>query len=219
MNSLAPPAASQLDEEEPINFEAVEESPAELTGEITSRGTNALAPLADPQLNESESPTNFQGVDEAPAELAGEVTNRGMNALATRSDPQLNEDQGATNFESVDEAPAELEGEIALGGMNSLATGADPQLNEQTSPVNFSQDDDSPPSSGSISGKQDVFTATLGQTVFPLSHSGILGGSESVCINGLRQPNTEYSVAGSNMTFNDGTGVSAGDIVTVSYLY
>lgn len=68
-------------------------------------------------------------------------------------------------------------------------------------------------------GTQDIFTATDGQTVFPLSHSNILSGSAIVAINGLLQRKTEYSVVVDTMTFNDGSGVVLGDIVTVSYLY
>jgi hypothetical protein len=75
-----------------------------------------------------------------------------------------------------------------------------------------------PGPAGTVNVSSNNFTATSGQTAFVCSHA-IQAGSAVVTINGLRQPSAEYSVSGATVTFNDGTGVTAGDIIVVSYLY
>lgn len=170
MNSLAPPENSQLDQDQDLtNFESVEDAPANLEGEISLRGTNALVTAADPQLNSQEAATNFEAVEDAPAELEGELSTRGTNAFVPTADPQLNEQGPSTNYQPVDEAPAELEGEITSRGMNALVPGANPQLNEQESGVNFEESESESPGSGG--DKNYVHTQLSASTLWTVTHN------------------------------------------------
>ncbi len=79
--------------------------------------------------------------------------------------------------------------------------------------------DDVPGGSAAPGVEQDDFAvATNGQTGFTLTRSA-LPSSASVTINGLLQPDTEFSVSGNQFTFNSGNGIVAGDTVSVRYNY
>jgi len=73
-------------------------------------------------------------------------------------------------------------------------------------------------SGGTGHSAQEDFTATAGQTHFTLAHAAVTG-SVFVAINGLLQPESEWSASGNAFDFNNGSGIAAGDIISIFYLY
>lgn len=245
MNALVPAANDQLNQgDAATNFETSADVPAELEGEIAS-GVNALSTGAAPQLQEGDVVTNFEESTDAPSQLDGELIS-GTNALSTGADPQLNEQQASTNFEEIADVPPDSSSLITRG-VNALATGADVQLNgpptqnfqEQTPGSGADglsayeiavehgfvgteeewlaslQGPPGPPGSGTQN--IEVFSASEGQTVFPLEHAPI--GPAVVYINGLVQAPTEYSTSSTQVVFSSGTGIVAGDAIYIFYSY
>ncbi len=72
--------------------------------------------------------------------------------------------------------------------------------------------------SAAVSAAAEIFDATAAQTNFPLTFQP-LSSTEIVTLNGLREPNTEYTIGALMLQFNDGDGIWDGDLVEISYLY
>jgi hypothetical protein len=71
---------------------------------------------------------------------------------------------------------------------------------------------------GSVIRRQDVFSATPGQTIFNTAHTPIDQQSTDLFIDGVSQTvGTDYTVSGNVVTYNNSPPLTGGETVVIKY--